>query len=72
MAVVAVSFTHYERSHKAGDVVDDDDPLVAGAPHLFVQPDPEDVEPVVELGDFQPTEEGRIRGALAESPKKKR
>ena len=41
MATVARDFTHFDRSFAKGDEVPDDDPLVTGAPHLFVQPDPE-------------------------------
>lgn len=36
MAVVAHAFTHFDRTFKKGDKVNDDDPLVTGAPHLFV------------------------------------
>ena len=36
MATVAVDFTHFDRTYTAGDQVADDDPLVSGAPHLFV------------------------------------
>lgn len=59
---VAHDFIHFDRSHKAGDEIPDDDPLVTGAPHLFVQPDPE--------LDPEPDPEIRIRGPLVETPKK--
>lgn len=64
MATVAVDFIHFDREHKAGDEIPDDDPLVAGAPHLFVQPDPEP-EP-------EPDPDARIRGPLVDPPKRKR
>ena len=41
MATVAHAFTHFDRTFAKGDEVDDTDPLVTGAPYLFVQPDPE-------------------------------
>jgi hypothetical protein len=41
MAVAAVPFIHYELDLEAGDELDDAHPLVALAPHLFVQPEPE-------------------------------
>lgn len=57
MAVVAVDFTHFHRTHVAGDQIPDLDPLVIAAPHLFVQPDP---DPDVEV-EVEPV---RIRGPL--------
>lgn len=65
MAVVVVDFTHFDRTFTAGDVLDDTDPLVVAAPHLFVQPDP----PLIS----EPDPELRIRGPLVqETPKRKR
>lgn len=40
MAKVAVNFTHFDRTFKKGDELDDGDPLVAAAPHLFEQGKP--------------------------------
>lgn len=61
MAIVAVDFTHFDRSHKKGDVLDDDDlghgELIKGAPHLFVQPTP--------LPETEP-HPVRIRGPLVD------
>ena len=46
MAVVAVPFTHFDLTCAPGDVIPDDDPLVAIAPHLFdaslITPEPPD------------------------------
>ena len=63
MATVAHNFTHFDRTHNKGDEIPDDDPLVTGAPHLFVQPPEPDPEP-------EPKEPVRHRGPLAEQPKK--
>ena len=35
MAVVAVPFIHFDLECEAGDVLPDDHPLIAEAPHLF-------------------------------------
>ena len=40
MATVAIAFTHFDRSFAKGDEVPDDDPLVAGASHLYEAPAP--------------------------------
>ena len=63
MATVAIAFTHFDRSFAKGDEVPDDDPLVAGASHLFVQPDPEP-EPA--------HRERRIRPPQPETPKSRK
>lgn len=63
MATVAHTFIHLDRSFKKGDELDDDDPLVTLAPHLFVQPDP--VEPT----EAKPV---RIRGPLVDTPNPKK
>ncbi len=57
MATVARGFTHFDRTFVKGYEVADDDPLVALAPHLFEQPDPEP-EPKVR--------HRRIRGPLVD------
>jgi hypothetical protein len=45
MAVVAVDFTHFDLTCSAGDVLPDDHPLVALAPHLFAEGEPEPAAP---------------------------
>jgi hypothetical protein len=66
MAVAAVPFQHFGLVCKKGDTLPDDHPLVAKAPHLFVQPDP-GPEP-------DPGRPVRHRGPLVKPPttKKKR
>jgi hypothetical protein len=57
--IVAVDFTHFDLIMHEGDEIADDDPLVALAPHLFVQPDPVPEAEAVEV---------RICGPLVENP----
>ena len=61
MATVAHAFIHFDRTFHKGDEVPDDDPLVALAPHLFEQPDPEP--------EHKPRHT-RIRGPLVEPDEK--
>ena len=57
--IAAVDFTHFDLTMHEGDEIADDDPIVALAPHLFVQPDPVPEADVVEV---------RICGPLVENP----
>ena len=59
MATAAVDFTHFDLTMHKGDEIDDDDPLVALAPHLFVQPDH---VPEADVADV------RICGPLVDNP----
>ena len=58
---VAVDFQHGDRSHRKGDEVADDDPLILLAPHLFTLP---------EVADPVPSKTVRIRGPLTTPPRK--